>query len=180
MRAHRTQALRLETLMHPRRFDSLTIALVRASRRQTLKAAVAGALLALLGRNGAAADHKPKHCAALGKHCSAKKGCCDADAACQDGRCHRCPAETAEGAPCTSDAGCCSGVCCLGFDAVGACCASRERCCGGHCCTGERQVCDFRFTMCVTCREAAEFCNELIVCCPGLRCDVAAGACVPA
>jgi hypothetical protein len=71
-------------------------------------------------------------------------------------------------------------VCCRGVDPVGACCASRERCCGGHCCVGERQVCDFRFTMCVTCRAAGEFCNGLIVCCPGLRCDLGGGACVPA
>jgi hypothetical protein len=166
--------------MDPRRFDSLTVALVRASRRQVLTVAAAGALPALLGHNRAAAERKRKHCAALGKHCGPKKGCCDADAACRDGKCHRCPAETAEGAPCTSDAGCCSGVCCLGLDPVGACCASRERCCGGHCCAGKRSVCDFRFTMCVTCRARGEFCNELTVCCPGLRCNVGGGACVKA
>jgi hypothetical protein len=164
--------------MRPTRLDTLARTLATAPRRQVLKVAAGSALLALFGRSRAAADHKPAHCAALGKHCGVKKGCCDADAACRDGRCHRCPAETAEDAPCTSDAGCCSGVCCLGLDPVGACCASRERCCGGHCCIGKRSVCDFRFTMCVTCRAQGEFCNELIVCCPGLRCDVGGGACV--
>jgi hypothetical protein len=166
-----------ESAMDPARLDTLARTLATTSRRKMLTAAVASALLALLGGSRAAAERKPTHCAALGKHCGANKGCCDADAACHEGTCQRCTAETE---PCTDDAGCCGGVCCLGLDPDGACCASRERCCGGHCCVGARQVCDVRFTMCVTCRAAGEFCNELIVCCPGLRCDVSAGSCVPA
>jgi hypothetical protein len=73
-------------------------------------------------------------------------------------------------------------VCCIneGIDPVGQCCTSQEHCCGSACCVSERQVCDFRFLMCVTCRAAGEFCNELIVCCPGLRCDIAAQECVAA
>jgi hypothetical protein len=131
--------------------------------------------------DGAPTVAKPrpkKRCADLGKHCSGKKPCCDADATCQERRCIACAVVSA---PCREDAECCGGVCCInaGIDPVGSCCSSQERCCGSACCTGERGVCDFRFLMCVTCHGADDFCNELTVCCPGLRCDVGAQKCVP-
>jgi len=168
--------------MDPARLDTLARTLATTPRRRVLKFAATSALLALLGRSRAAAHHKPKHCAALGKHCGANKGCCDADATCQGGTCHRC---TAEEATCTDDAGCCGGVCCRDelIDPVGTCCASQDQCCGSHCCT-TGQACDFRFLMCVACTAEGETCVNPVpfcVCCAGLdlTCEGEDCKCVP-
>jgi hypothetical protein len=188
--------------MDARNFDALTKHLTNPRSRRGLLGSVLGFLTVVIGvQEGKAKRKRPKtesrkgtirtkrqvtasvkKCRPAGAPCEGNQAdlCC-ARLACTEsdrGSARRCTPCAAEGASCAGDEACCGGACCLGLNPVGVCCASRDRCCGGDCCVGERRVCDFRFTMCVTCRTAGEFCNELIVCCPGLRCDVSGGACI--
>ena len=150
--------------MDAQQFDALTKALGSGASRRRVLGALAGSLVAALGRQGATvANHKPEHCAKAGqkpRRGKSGKGCCAGLTEGADGRCRGVGSPD----PCQG----CSGRCCTGSSGRAWCCSPNDSCCGDGvaqalCCIANQRCCTGAF--------GAQCCDPNETCCSGQCCN---------